>query len=108
MNQFKDMMEKAKALGTQMQNAQENLKNIEAEGQSGGGLVKVVMAGKGVVKQVTIDPSLINVDEKEVLEDLVAAAFTDARQKMETLAQEEMTKATGGLALPSGFNFPGL
>lgn len=108
MNQFKDMMEKAKALGTQMQNAQENLKNIEAEGQSGGGLVKVVMSGKGVVKQVTIDPSLINVDEKEVLEDLVAAAFTDARQKMETLAQEEMTKATGGLSLPSGFNFPGL
>ncbi|MGB0918966.1 MAG: YbaB/EbfC family nucleoid-associated protein [Holosporaceae bacterium] len=108
MNQFKDMMEKAKALGTQMQNAQENLKNIEAEGQSGGGLVKVVMSGKGVVKQVTIDPSLINVDEKEVLEDLVAAAFTDARQKMETLAQEEMTKATGGLSLPSGLNFPGL
>ncbi|MGB1229791.1 MAG: YbaB/EbfC family nucleoid-associated protein [Holosporaceae bacterium] len=108
MNQFKDMMEKAKALGTQMQNAQENLKNIEAEGQSGGGLVKVVMSGKGVVKQVTIDPSLINVDEKEVLEDLVAAAFTDARQKMETLAQEEMTKATGGLSLPPGFNMPGL
>ncbi|MEH0002572.1 MAG: YbaB/EbfC family nucleoid-associated protein [Holosporaceae bacterium] len=108
MNQFKDMMEKAKALGTQMQNAQENLRNIEAEGQSGGGLVKVVMSGKGVVKKVTIDPSLINVDEKEVLEDLVAAAFTDARQKMETLAQEEMTKATGGLSLPPGFNMPGL
>ena len=108
MNQFKDMMEKAKALGEQMQKAQEGVANLEAEGSAGGGLVTVVITGKGVGKKVTIDPSLIKVDEKDVMEDLIAAAFTDAKQKLDALTQSEMMKATGGMQLPPGFNFPGL
>jgi len=106
MNQFKQMMEKAQALTAQMKNAEERLEKLEAEGVSGGGLVKITVLGKTAVKKVVIDPSLLKEEEKEVLEDLIAAAFTDARKKMETLMQEEMSKVTGGLSLPGGMKFP--
>ena len=108
MNQLKDMMEKAQALQTQMLNVEEKLKTIEVGGESGGGLVKVVLSGKGVMKSVNIDPSLLTAESKEVLEDLIAAAFTNAQKKMTMTVQEEMGKATGGLQMPPGMKFPGL
>jgi DNA-binding YbaB/EbfC family protein len=108
MNQLKDMMAKAQALQAQMMGVEEKLKTLEIGGESGGGLVKVVISGKGVMRSVTIDSSLLTVENKEVLEDLVAAAFTNAQKKMTATVQEEMGKATGGLQMPPGMQFPGL
>ncbi|TGW14857.1 YbaB/EbfC family nucleoid-associated protein [Candidatus Hepatobacter penaei] len=108
MNQFQDMMAKAQALQSQMMAAEEKVKTLTATGESGGGLVKVVLSGKGVMQSITIDPSLIKPDDKEVLEDLIAAAFTHAQKNMTALVQEEMQKATGGLSLPPGVKLPGI
>ena len=108
MNQIKSMIEKAQAMQAQMLGVEEKLKTLEAVGESGGGLVKVTLSGKGVMKAITIDASLLVPDEKEVVEDLVAAAFTNAQKKMTSLVQEEMSKVTGGLSLPPGMSFPGL
>ena len=108
MNQLKDMMAKAQALQAQMMGVEEKLKTLEIRGESGGGLVKVVISGKGVMKSVSIDPSLLIPDNKEVLEDLVAAAFTNAQKKMTAIVKEEMGRATGGLQIPPGMQFPGV
>ena len=88
-----------------MKKAQEQLAQIEVEGQSGAGLVKVVMTCKNDVKRVTIDPSLL-ADDKDLLEDLVAAAFNDAVRKAEATTQEKMGSMTSGLPLPPGFKLP--
>jgi DNA-binding YbaB/EbfC family protein len=88
-----------------MRRMQEQLGSVEVEGQSGAGMVKVVMNCKHEVKRVVIDPSLLG-DDKEMLEDLVAAAFNDAARRVESTVAEKMSGFTAGLGLPPGFKLP--
>jgi nucleoid-associated protein EbfC len=102
MADFLGMMKQAAQLQSKMQAMQEELGHVEVEGVSGGGLVAVRMTAKMEVKAVKIDPSLIKVDESEILEDLLITAFNDARRKAEAAVQEKMSSLTGGLGLPPG------
>ena len=106
MNNFNDMMKKAQEMQKKMQEIQDSLSNLEVEGTSGGGIVKVIMNCKNEVKKIDIDPSIIKNDEKEVMEDLIIAALNDAKSKAEEKSQEEMKKLTGGLGLPPGMKMP--
>ncbi|MGE5130787.1 MAG: YbaB/EbfC family nucleoid-associated protein [Sphingomonadaceae bacterium] len=99
------LMKQAQMMQQNMQRMQEELANHEVEGQSGAGLVKIVMTCKHDVKRVAIDPSLVG-DDKEMLEDLVAAAFNDAARKVEAAVAEKMSGMTAGLGLPPGFKLP--
>ncbi|MCF4165827.1 YbaB/EbfC family nucleoid-associated protein [Zavarzinia compransoris] len=101
-----DMMKQAQAMQAKMAEMQNSLDEVEVEGRSGGGLLTVTMTGKGDVKGVKIDPSLIVPEDAEVLEDLVVAAVRDAKSKAEARMAEEMQKATAGLGLPAGFKMP--
>ena len=103
---FGNMMKQAQQLQKKMAEAQDKLNELEVEGSSGGGLVKVIATAKGTFKRIKIDESLLKTDEKEMLEDLIIAAINDAKQKGETLAQEEMNSLTGGLPLPPGMKLP--
>ncbi|ASM78413.1 Nucleoid-associated protein [Vitreoscilla filiformis] len=103
--QLAGLMKQAQAMQDNLKRAQDELATIEVEGQSGAGLVKVVMTCKYGVKRVTIDPSLL-ADDKDMLEDLVAAAFNDAVRRAETTSQEKMGKITAGMPLPPGMKFP--
>ena len=96
------MMKQAQELQGRMQKLQEDLAALEVEGQSGGGLVKVKLNGKLEALGLKIDPSLIKPEEAEILEDLIVAAFQDAKRKAETAVQAKMQEITGGLALPPG------
>jgi DNA-binding YbaB/EbfC family protein len=96
------MMKQVGEMQARMQQMQEELAAIEIEGQSGGGLVKVTLSGKGDVKKVRIDPSLVKPDEAEILEDLVVAAAQDAKGKLDALLQAKMQDMAGGLPLPPG------
>ena len=98
----------AETISKQMNEAQGKLDAIEVEGAAGGGLVKIRCSAKGRVIGVAIDDSLLAVSEKGILEDLVAAAFNDARAKADAVAGEEMARMQQGLGLPPGFNLPGL
>jgi len=89
-----------------MSDMQSKLESLTQTGQSGGGLVKVVMNGKGVMQSLSIDPSLMKEDEREILEDLIVAACADAKNKVEAIAAEEMKSVTGGLPLPPGMKLP--
>jgi DNA-binding YbaB/EbfC family protein len=102
MADFLGMMKQAAQLQSKMQAMQDELAQIEVEGISGGGLVRVRMTAKMEVKTVKIDPSLIKPDEREVLEDLLVTANNDARRKAEAAMQEKMQSLTGGLGLPPG------
>jgi DNA-binding YbaB/EbfC family protein len=102
MRDLMGMMGKVKQLQEQMQQLQNELETIEVTGTSGGGLVIVTLTAKGAMKKVEIDASLMKPDEKEILEDLVAAAHADARAKAERLVQEKASALTGGLPLPPG------
>ena len=99
------LMKQAQQMQENMRKAQEELANIEVEGQSGAGLVKLVMTCKFKVKRVTIDPSLLG-EDKDMLEDLVMAAMNDAVAKAEATTQAKMAGFTAGLNLPPGMNFP--
>ena len=103
--QLAGLMKQAQAMQENLKRAQEELAQIEVEGQSGAGLVKVVMTCKNDVRRVTIDPSLLT-DDKDMLEDLVAAAFNDAVRKAEATSTEKMGKLTAGMPLPPGMKFP--
>ena len=103
---FGNMMKQAQQLQKKLAEAQDKLNEIEVEGTSGGGLVKVTATAKGAFKLISIDDSLLKTDEKEILEDLIIAAVNDAKQKGETVAQEEMKSLTGGLPLPPGMKLP--
>ncbi|MGM9489358.1 YbaB/EbfC family nucleoid-associated protein [Ideonella sp. YS5] len=103
--QLAGLMKQAQAMQDNLRKAQEELAQIEVEGQSGAGLVKVVMTCKNDVKRVTIDPSLL-ADDKDMLEDLVAAAFNDAVRRAEATSQEKMGKITAGMPLPPGMKMP--
>ena len=103
---FGNMMKQAQELQKKMSEAQDKLNEIEVEGNSGGGLVKVISSAKGIIKKISIDESLIKTEEKEILEDLILAAVNDAKQKGEQVAQEQMKSLTGGLPLPPGMKLP--
>lgn len=103
--QIAGLMRQAQQMQENMKKAQEELANIEVEGASGGGLVKITMTCRNDVRRVNIDPSLLE-DDKEMLEDLVAAAFNDALRKAESTSQEKMSALTAGLPLPPGMSFP--
>lgn len=100
------MMKQAQEMQNKLAAMQAKLEEEESEGSSGGGMVTVVMSGKGVVKKLNIDKSLIDPNDKEMLEDLVVAAFNDAKTKVEGNMNEQMTKVTGGLGLPAGMKLP--
>lgn len=100
-----NLMKQAQKMQEDMQKAQEELKNLETEGQAGGGLVKVKMTGKHEVRKVEIDDSLLN-DDKEMLEDLIAAAMNDASNKVEQMTKDQFSGLTSGLDLPGGMKLP--
>ena len=102
MKNLGNMLKQAQQMQARMQEMQAKLEAAVVEGQSGGGMVKVSLSGKGDLKRVAIDPSLMSADEREVLEDLLVAAHADAKQKVEAQMAEEMQKATAGLNLPGG------
>lgn len=102
MKNFGDLMKQAQQLQQRFQEAQERVGAIEADGQSGGGMVRVTLNGKGMAKAVRIDPSLIDPKDPGMLEDLIVAAINDARTKVDAKMGDEMAKVTGGLPLPPG------
>jgi DNA-binding YbaB/EbfC family protein len=104
-NQLAGLMKQAQQMQDNMKRAQEELAQIEVEGQAGAGLVKVVMTCRHDVKRVKIDPSLL-ADDREMLEDLVAAAVNDAVRRVETTTQEKMSGLTAGMPMPPGFKLP--
>ncbi|MCJ8157516.1 YbaB/EbfC family nucleoid-associated protein [Sphingomonas sp. LaA6.9] len=106
MKNLDEILNMAKNVQEELEKAQANLDTIEVEGVSGGGLVKVKASAKGRIIGVSIDDSLLNVSEKQMLEDLVAAAFNDARAKADAASSAEMSKMTSGLPLPPGFKLP--
>lgn len=106
MKNLAQMMKQAQHLQERMQAMQVELEAAEIEGASGGGMVRVTLNGKGEARRVKIDPSMVQADETEVLEDLILAAINDAKAKVEQTAQQKMKELTGGLALPPGFQLP--
>jgi len=104
-NQLAGLMKQAQAMQDNMRRMQDQLATLEVEGQSGAGMVKIQMTCKYDVKRVSIDPSLL-ADDKEMLEDLVAAAFNDAARRVEAMIAEKMSGVTAGMGLPPGFKLP--
>ena len=103
--QLAGLMKQAQQMQENLKKAQDELALIDVEGQSGSGLVKVLMTCKNEVKRVTIDPSLLS-DDKDMLEDLLAAAFNDAVRRAEQTSQEKMGRLTAGLPMPPGMKLP--
>ena len=106
MTNINNMMKQAQELQKKMSEAQKKAEELEAEGTSGGGLIKITLDGKNLVKSVSIDESLISKDEVEILEDLIVAAFNDGKEKIQRKIADEMSSVTGGLQLPPGFKMP--
>ncbi|RKK02733.1 YbaB/EbfC family nucleoid-associated protein [Pseudoroseomonas wenyumeiae] len=112
MKNLAGMMKQAQQMQAKMQEMQAKLEATLVEGAAGGGMVKVTLSGKGDMKKLTVDPSLVDPEEKEVLEDLIVAAHADARAKVEAMMAEEMQKATAGINIPGmggglgGFKLP--
>lgn len=104
-NQLAGLMKQAQQMQENVQRAQEELARTEVEGQSGAGLVKVIMTCRHDVRRVSIDPSLVG-DDRDMLEDLVAAAFNDAVRRAESVTQEKMGTLTAGMPMPPGFKLP--
>jgi hypothetical protein len=100
-----DLMKQAQQMQEKVQSIQEELANTEVLGESGAGMVKVTMTGRHDVKRVEIDDSLMK-EDKEILEDLLAAAVNDAVRRLETTQKDKMSKITGGISLPPGFKLP--
>jgi nucleoid-associated protein EbfC len=100
------MMKKAQAMQAKLQEAQDELGRIEVEGASGGGMVAITLSAKGELRGVRIDPALLTPSDKEMLEDLIMAAFADAKNKADRVAAEKMQSLTEGLPLPPGMKLP--
>jgi len=100
-----DLMKQAQEMQERMQGLNEELQNAEVTGESGAGLVSIVMTGRHEARSVKLDPALFN-EDKQVLEDLIAAAVNDAARKIEAAQKEKMAEITGGLGLPPGFQMP--
>ncbi len=96
------LMKQAQQMQAKMQSMQAELENLMVEGSSGGGMVKVEASAKGLMKSISIDPSLMTPDEREILEDLIVAACADARGKAERIMEERMAEVTKGLPIPPG------
>jgi len=106
MQNLEELMKMAQDAQAKLMQAQEDLDKVEVEGVSGGGLVRIRASAKGRIAAVAIDDSLMAVSEKQMLEDLIAAALNDARAKADAAAQESMQAVTGGMQLPPGFKMP--
>ena len=106
MNNFNNMIKQAQDLQKKMAEAHEKVETLEAEGISGGGIVKITINGKNNVTAVNIDETAIDKNEKEILEDLIVAAFNDARDKIQRKIADEMSSLTGGIKLPPGMKLP--
>ncbi|MDP6704729.1 MAG: YbaB/EbfC family nucleoid-associated protein [Alphaproteobacteria bacterium] len=106
MKNLGQMLRQAQELQTKMAEMQAKLEQEQISGQSGGGMVRVTLNGKGEMRGLDVDPSLLSPSEREVLEDLVMAAHNDAKVKLEAFTAEEMGKLTGGLELPPGMKLP--
>lgn len=100
------LMKQAGEMQAKMQEMQEKLAELEVAGEAGGGMVKVVLNGKGYAKAVAIERSLMKEDDPEILEDLIAAAINDAKSKLETQSAEQMKELTAGMPLPPGMKLP--
>jgi len=105
MADFKDLLSQAKKMQEKMKETQDALQKIEVEGVSGGNAVKVIMNGDGELKKIILDDLLFK-ETKEIIEDLIVAAHSDAKSKLKKKTSEEISKVTGGISLPPGFKFP--
>ncbi|ORU89550.1 MAG: nucleoid-associated protein [Cycloclasticus sp. symbiont of Poecilosclerida sp. M] len=105
-NQLGDLMQQAQKMQEKMLEAQQKLAEMEVTGESGAGLVSVLMTGKNMVRKVSIDPSLYEEKDQEMLEDLITAAINDAVQKVESLNKDNMSSMASGIPLPPGFKLP--
>ena len=105
MADFKDLLSQAKKMQEKMKETQDALQKIEVEGVSGGNAVKVTMNGDGELKKIILDDLLFK-ETKEIIEDLIVAAHSDAKSKLKKKTSEEISKVTGGISLPPGFKFP--
>ncbi len=106
MNNMSQIMKQAKAMQEKMAEMQKKIEETEIEGSSGGGAVKIVMNGKHEVKNLFIDPSIVNSDEKEVLEDLIIAALNDVNKKIAESTNDQLGSISGGMGLPPGLKLP--
>ncbi len=106
MTNLGQILKQAQQMQARMAEIQAQLEGVELDGSAGGGLVTVTLSGKGLLRRLKIDPSLVNADDVEVLEDLIVAAFNDAKGKVEAHVASEMQKLTGGLELPPGMSLP--
>lgn len=106
MKNFANLMKQASQMQSKMTEMQEKLAAIIIEGVSGAGMVTVTLGGKGDMKSIKIDPKLADPAEMEMLQDLIVAAYSDARRRLDETTQEEMQKVTGGINLPEGLKFP--
>lgn len=106
MKNLTSMMKQAQEMQSKMAEMQNRLGDIEVTGQSGGGMVSAVTTAKNEVRSLSIDPSLVNPEETEMLEDLIVAALNDARTKAEARVQEETSQLMGGMKLPPGMKLP--
>ena len=104
-NALAGIMQQAQKMQDNLKKAQEELASIEVQGESGGGVITILMTGKREVRKVTIDPSLLG-DDNDMLEDLVAAAINDAVHKVSTIKKEKMADVTAGMPIPPGFQMP--
>ncbi|MFP3944996.1 MAG: YbaB/EbfC family nucleoid-associated protein [Alphaproteobacteria bacterium] len=106
MKKLGNMLKQAQELQEKMNEMQKQLEEMEVEGVSGGGMVRVMLSGKGEMKSVKVDPELVKPDDVEMLEDLIVAAHGDAKKRLEEKMTEEMSKLTGGIELPPGMQMP--
>ena len=106
MKDIMGLMKQAQAMQAKLQEAQADMERTEVEGTSGGGLVSVRLTAKGDLKAISIDPSLLKADEREIVEDLIVAAHAEARKRAEVVMAEKMKGVTGGLPLPPGLKLP--
>ena len=106
MNNMSQIMKQAKAMQEKMAEMQKKIEETEIEGSSGGGAVKIVMNGKHEVKNLFLDPSIVNSDEKEVLEDLIIAALNDVNKKIAENTNNQLGSISGGMGLPPGLKLP--
>ncbi|MDR1475424.1 MAG: YbaB/EbfC family nucleoid-associated protein [Holosporales bacterium] len=105
MTDFKNMFKQAQQLQSKFMEMQNQMQELQIEGSSGGGMVKLLINGKSELKKIDVDPSVLNPEDAEVLNDLIIAAFNDAKSKLETQLSEKMSSLTGGMA-PAGFKLP--
>jgi len=106
MKDIMGIMKQAQAMQARMQEMQQELERVEVEGISGAGMVRITLTGKGGMKAVLLDPSLLQAQEKEILEDLIVTAHEDARRKVEALMEDKMRTVSAGLPLPPGLKLP--